>query len=597
MKSHHYTIIFYPYILYNMFNIYMPVSESLKIANNQAKRQMAIDRADYEASLITSQLVLSPDIPGYINPFADKLITNQTDKMLTDDRNIKITMEGFLDKIADPEIASYIVNKLSIEQMKILIPNWNELVVKLKRTNKKFTKDTFYNWIISYLKELNQEVSITTPAIPPMAPIAPLIPVRVPPIIPLIPPRVPPIAPIIPARPPIGLPKPLVPVSTEPKVTMKEFMTDLSKELFDRAVSDRALKVKDDVTELENEIEIRRLKERDLNKLEKDILVVKDKMKAKSDLQKKNEKERIKIEKEELRKQRLKDYIAEQEGINTGKTILGRANEKSQMFNEDKKLQLTNAEKREKTHINKMKAGEFVKYAENTYGVAFSTPKKGDGGYEKRKKNFLDNYLHDALKERFLDDKKFYVPITNGEELTTGDGIKIQLRKPIKKRIMTGRGLILDRKPIERYLQINDVHKIDMLKLNQEIPLLHCLYVVHKSKPLNKLSNVQISKDCVEVVKNIVNNKFNQKEYSLMPLEQRRIIQQFNKQCKFNLDIKDKDNEECVDKFNMCYGEFKSGNNNPELLKQLKKQVILFMNEKLISQKDGNSILLQIALS
>ena len=566
-----------------MFNIYMPVSESLKIANNQAKRQMAIDREDYNASLITSQLVLSPDIPGYINPFADKLITNQTDKMLTDDRNIKITMEGFLDKIADPEIASYIVNKLSIEQMKILIPNWNELVVKLKRTNKKFTKDTFYNWIISYLKELNQEVSITTPAIPP--------------IIPLIPPRVPPIAPIIPARPPIGLPKPLVPVSTEPKVTMKEFMTDLSKELFDRAVSDRALKVKDDVTELENEIEIRRLKERDLNKLEKDILVVKDKMKAKSDLQKKNEKERIKIEKEELRKQRLKDYIAEQEGINTGKTILGRANEKSQMFNEDKKLQLTNAEKREKTHINKMKAGEFVKYAENTYGVAFSTPKKGDGGYEKRKKNFLDNYLHDALKERFLDDKKFYVPITNGEELTTGDGIKIQLRKPIKKRIMTGRGLILDRKPIERYLQINDVHKIDMLKLNQEIPLLHCLYVVHKSKPLNKLSNVQISKDCVEVVKNIVNNKFNQKEYSLMPLEQRRIIQQFNKQCKFNLDIKDKDNEECVDKFNMCYGEFKSGNNNPELLKQLKKQVILFMNEKLISQKDGNSILLQIALS
>ena len=566
-----------------MFNIYMPVSESLKIANNQAKRQMAIDSEDYNASLITSQLVLSPDIPGYINPFADKLITNQTDKMLTDDRNIKITMEGFLDKIADPEIASYIVNKLSIEQMKILIPNWNELVVKLKRTNKKFTKDTFYNWIISYLKELNQEVSITTPAIPP--------------IIPLIPPRVPPIAPIIPARPPIGLPKPLVPVSTEPKVTMKEFMTDLSKELFDRAVSDRALKVKDDVTELENEIEIRRLKERDLNKLEKDILVVKDKMKAKSDLQKKNEKERIKIEKEELRKQRLKDYIAEQEGINTGKTILGRANEKSQMFNEDKKLQLTNAEKREKTHINKMKAGEFVKYAENTYGVAFSTPKKGDGGYEKRKKNFLDNYLHDALKERFLDDKKFYVPITNGEELTTGDGIKIQLRKPIKKRIMTGRGLILDRKPIERYLQINDVHKIDMLKLNQEIPLLHCLYVVHKSKPLNKLSNVQISKDCVEVVKNIVNNKFNQKEYSLMPLEQRRIIQQFNKQCKFNLDIKDKDNEECVDKFNMCYGEFKSGNNNPELLKQLKKQVILFMNEKLISQKDGNSILLQIALS
>ena len=153
------------------------------------------------------------------------------------------------------------------------------------------------------------------------------------------------------------------------------------------------------------------------------------------------------------------------------------------------------------------------------------------------------------------------------------------------------------KRAIERYLQINDVHKIDMLKLNQEMPLLHVLYLTQKSKPLNKLSNVSIQKDTVEVIKNMLNNKFNQKEYSLLPLEQRRIIQQFNKQCKFNLNIPDKDNEEAVNKFNMCYGEFKSGNNNPELLKQLKKQVILFMNEKLISQKDANSILLQIALS
>ena len=559
----------------------MSLANSVKLANNEAKRQLLIDKADYEASLIISNQILGPDTPGYINPFADRLITDSNDKILSDDKNIKNTMEGYLNNVADPEIAKYILNKLSIEQMRILIPNWNELLVKLKRTNKKFTKDTFYNWLVAFLKELNQEVSLTlgTLVIPGSSSTSS--------------------SSSIISKTPIGLPKP----------ASIDFKTELSKALLERTTPEKV----DSSLKLIEEIESKKPAEKPVTKFWYELLKAKERMIKEKDNLKKDKvivedmRDNIKgIKMTDAREKEKKIFYEEmriekenEEALRIAKEeALLKEKEKDELYRlkgEQISLQMVEEQKAidkiikaEKVRVRKLGATTFYDDIKKNYGINIEKPARG--GVKQAKEDFITNVLNDEVRKRYINDKR-------GNNSVDGKGIRIQLRKPIKKRVITGKGLTADRKPIERYLQINDVHKIDMLKLNQEMPLLHVLYLTQKSKPLNKLSNVSIQKDTVEVIKNMLNNKFNQKEYSLLPLEERRIIQQFNKQCKFNLNIPDKDNDEAVNKFNMCYGEFKSGNNNPELLKQLKKQVILFMNEKLISQKDANSILLQIALS
>ena len=559
----------------------MSLANSVKLANNEAKRQLLIDKADYEASLIISNQILGPDTPGYINPFADRLITDSNDKILSDDKNIKNTMEGYLNNVADPEIAKYILNKLSIEQMRILIPNWNELLVKLKRTNKKFTKDTFYNWLVAFLKELNQEVSLTlgTLVIPGSSSTSS--------------------SSSIISKTPIGLPKP----------ASIDFKTELSKALLERTTPEKV----DSSLKLIEEIESKKPAEKPVTKFWYELLKAKERMIKEKDNLKKDKvivedmRDNIKgIKMTDAREKEKKIFYEQmriekenEEALRIAKEeALLKEKEKDELYRlkgEQISLQMLEEQKAidkiikaEKVRVRKLGATTFYDDIKKNYGINIEKPARG--GVKQAKEDFITNVLNDEVRKRYINDKR-------GNNSVDGKGIRIQLRKPIKKRVITGKGLTADRKPIERYLQINDVHKIDMLKLNQEMPLLHVLYLTQKSKPLNKLSNVSIQKDTVEVIKNMLNNKFNQKEYSLLPLEERRIIQQFNKQCKFNLNIPDKDNDEAVNKFNMCYGEFKSGNNNPELLKQLKKQVILFMNEKLISQKDANSILLQIALS
>ena len=559
----------------------MSLANSVKLANNEAKRQLLIDKADYEASLIISNQILGPDTPGYINPFADRLITDSNDKILSDDKNIKNTMEGYLNNVADPEIAKYILNKLSIEQMRILIPNWNELLVKLKRTNKKFTKDTFYNWLVAFLKELNQEVSLTlgTLVIPGSSSTSS--------------------SSSIISKTPIGLPKP----------ASIDFKTELSKALLERTTPEKV----DSSLKLIEEIESKKPAEKPVTKFWYELLKAKERMIKEKDNLKKDKvivedmRDNIKgIKMTDAREKEKKIFYEQmriekenEEALRIAKEeALLKEKEKDELYRlkgEQISLQMVEEQKAidkiikaEKVRVRKLGATTFYDDIKKNYGINIEKPARG--GVKQAKEDFITNVLNDEVRKRYINDKR-------GNNSVDGKGIRIQLRKPIKKRVITGKGITADKKPIERYLQINDVHKIDMLKLNQEMPSLHCLYLAQKSKPLNKLSNVPISKDSVEVIKNMLNEKFNQKEYSLLPLEQRRIIQQFNKQCKFNLNIPDKDNEEAVNKFNMCYGEFKSGNNNPELLKQLKKQVILFMNEKLISQKDANSILLQIALS
>ena len=149
-----------------MFRTDIPIKTSVKLANEEAKRQLLIDKANYEAFLVSSQTILGPDMQPYIPPFADKLITNDNNKILSDDRNVKIQMQTLLDNICDKDIADYILNKLTIDEMKILIPNWNELLIELKKTTKKFTKDTFYNWIMLHLKKYTNTVSIGDKSIP-----------------------------------------------------------------------------------------------------------------------------------------------------------------------------------------------------------------------------------------------------------------------------------------------------------------------------------------------------------------------------------------------------------------------------------------------
>jgi ribosome biogenesis protein Nip4 len=109
------------------------------------------------------------------------------------------------------------------------------------------------------------------------------------------------------------------------------------------------------------------------------------------------------------------------------------------------------------------------------------------------------------------------------------------------------------------------------------------------------LRTQNITNDLKDVIMNIINNKFNQKEYNLLTSKDKQIVKAFVKIFKYDLTIHDDEDIKFSNDFNVLLGEYEAGNDNEEIKKNLKKFVKIAMIKKLITNREGMELLFDLS--
>lgn len=139
----------------------------------------------------------------------------------------------------------------------------------------------------------------------------------------------------------------------------------------------------------------------------------------------------------------------------------------------------------------------------------------------------------------------------------------------------------------------NDLYLIDLDKLNRNI--INVKYEKN-SKVVEALRNKNISKDCADCIRNIIDDKFNNKEYMLLSPNEKSIVKILIKRCKFvNAKINDPEDDAFQKRFEILRGEYLAGQDNPQVLKELRQYVLIAQQEGQISKKEATELLLQLS--
>lgn len=189
------------------------------------------------------------------------------------------------------------------------------------------------------------------------------------------------------------------------------------------------------------------------------------------------------------------------------------------------------------------------------------------------------------------EEKEMSFPVT-----PSGEGMKSKRgRKPSKHLQMTGRGI--DVMPETKFLTFGKF-LIDKPKLYSSKPQLALKYPSKAS--IKEFPNQMITNDLAKILKNIIEegkvvfkdiNELNEKEVKLIHnvLDKAKLSEHFGLQG-----FVDKKIEEETKKFELLRGQVLSGNNSPQLLKEMKTMILKFMADNRMPKNEGNQILLEL---
>jgi hypothetical protein len=182
--------------------------------------------------------------------------------------------------------------------------------------------------------------------------------------------------------------------------------------------------------------------------------------------------------------------------------------------------------------------------------------------------------------------------------VTTGKGLK--KRKPakapkmklkLKRRSFYGSGstAVLQTKSKKFHMLSN--YYIDLNKLDDD-SILSVKYTKNDA-PHPNIKVQKINSETRDVIKDILDNKFNKRLFEKMQTEDRRIVSNFVKRCKLDVDLP----EDSFDRdFQLLKGEWIAGNDNPDIKKQLRKYVLIGQQEGRLPRSQAMMILYQLSL-
>lgn len=159
---------------------------------------------------------------------------------------------------------------------------------------------------------------------------------------------------------------------------------------------------------------------------------------------------------------------------------------------------------------------------------------------------------------------------------TNGNGLRRR-----KKNIIMGKGVSVDSK-----------YYVDSEKLNKNI-----LCIKYKSNANKKVNDVAINNDTKAIIKDILFNKFDASKYEKLSVDDKQKIILFIKAMNLDdLGIKDTELETFFNDYTIRLAEVQSGNDNKDLIKQLKKDTLKLMKLGRINRTEGYDILYYLSL-
>ena len=171
---------------------------------------------------------------------------------------------------------------------------------------------------------------------------------------------------------------------------------------------------------------------------------------------------------------------------------------------------------------------------------------------------------------------------------TSGKGLK-------KKRVIRGRGYTKNEhkivKPRRHY--INEHFYVDLNRLDNNIL---CVKYASNDSNLPRLKVQQITSKTAELIRDILNDKFDERIFKMLTTDEKRTVRRFVKALKLDINTNDEEEQEFQKQFEIVRGEYMSGNDSPQIKSALKSYVLQALQENKIAKNEAYTLLYSLSL-
>ena len=161
-----------------------------------------------------------------------------------------------------------------------------------------------------------------------------------------------------------------------------------------------------------------------------------------------------------------------------------------------------------------------------------------------------------------------------------------------KGAVISGRGLKMQKKTLENREYLGNFY-VEKNKLKDNI--LSVKYA-KTEVPLSQLRPRSITTALRELIEDVLNDKYNERMYKMLPDDDKRVFKKFVKVLKLPIDTYDDLDKEYQKNYELLKGQFMSGNNSPEVKNALRKYIIEGMNEGKLNRGESMFLLYQLSL-
>jgi hypothetical protein len=164
-----------------------------------------------------------------------------------------------------------------------------------------------------------------------------------------------------------------------------------------------------------------------------------------------------------------------------------------------------------------------------------------------------------------------------------------------KKRLIRGRGYTKHEHPMKKPQRhyIGETFYLDLNKLGDNIL---CVKYASNDSNLPRLRVQQITQKTTEILRDILNDKFDARIFNLLSTDEKRVVRRFVKAVKLDIDTNDDEEKEFQRQFEIVRGEFLSGNDSPQIKSTLKRYVLEALQENKIARSDAYNLLYSLSL-
>ena len=211
-------------------------------------------------------------------------------------------------------------------------------------------------------------------------------------------------------------------------------------------------------------------------------------------------------------------------------------------------------------------------------------------GYDFEKKTHMRKFMTEILSKEEINNE--LVSLGGEEQSTKTAAIAEMLKKykPIPKVKKIGKGLAMNCIYINKakyYLEGDELKNNNIV-----IKSANTKKILNQFKPVMK-----VSKGLSELILYTTKNNFNKEDYDKLSKTEKGIFKRFIKVTKTKVDLEDDEEDELNNKrFHILMGEIQAGNNNPELIKEVRQYAVKGFNEGKLSCHQMNNILLDLSV-